>query len=733
MNFVKSAGRKWQWCTYILGGCLMLLTFSCHDHQKEINYTGYVNPFLGTAPLTDSAEIGYTPPKNWRVWAGLTFPGASLPNAMVQLSPITDYTSGAGYKFEDDTLYAFTHTNKGHWNLCNIPVLPVSGDIKKPGSVFSHDSERAHPGYYSVYLKDYGVNVRLTSSLRCGFHQYQYKNGNDRKIVFDLSHSNRGFRNINKVSDWSIKKAGENILAGFQEAEEEKVYFYAVLNVPVKKLIVKNEGQSDGRAVIQLQDGRGPVELKLGLSYVSEENARENLEHEILDKTFEEVRKEATTTWEQLLSKIEISGGTAKQRMLFYSSLYRSFLWPALRSDVNGEYCDVNGHVAKKDFKYYTIPSLWDTYRNKLVLMTLLAPQVTSDVIKSLLDRGDKTGFIPTFFHGDHAAPFITGAYLRGIDNFKIKEAYRLLINNATKEGGTRPYIYEYMENGYISTPQVASPHLRTDAKAAVSKTLEYAYDDYAISLLAENLGDTKNYNLFKDRSKNYINVFDSTTHFMRGRLDNGEWVKKFDPQSPYNKYMYREANAWQVSFYVPHDMEGLIQLYGGRKRFEIKLDSLFSVPWNPDFKPANVTCFIGQYSHGNQPDHEAPYEYYFIGKPERSQKIIDTVLNTLYGLGTTKLALPGMDDAGEMSAWYVFGASGLYPFSPADPKYLVSVPIFDSVRWHLADNRELLLRKPKSGRKLEAIQVNDSLLNGYFIDHKLFKTGGTLDILTTE
>src|SRR5690606_30440785 len=240
------------------------------------------------------------------------------------------------------------------------------------------------------------------------------------------------------------------------------------------------------------------------------------------------------------------------------SSLYRSLLWPALRSDVNGEFTDAKGNVDKADFNYYTEPSLWDTYRNKDVLLGLLAPQVALDVIKSMKDVGDKTGFIPTFFHGDHGASSIVGAYLRGINDFDVQGTYKLLLRNANASNGARPYVDEYIQKGYISDPDIANPHVETKGKAGVSKTLEYAYDDYSLAQMAKKLGDEVNYKRLIARSKNYRNVFDPTTKLMRGRLDNGDWITPFNPQYPYYEYMYREANAWQVSFFAPHDMEGL-------------------------------------------------------------------------------------------------------------------------------------------------------------------------------
>lgn len=704
---------------------LLLLITATANSQTKAPYTKYVNTFIGTAPLTDPKILGYELPQGWRSWAGLTFPGSALPNAMVQLSPITAYGSGAGYQYEDTFIYGFTHTNKGHWNLCNIPILPLSNPGKKFGSHFSHKKESAAPGFYQVYLDDYNVNVKLTSTLRCGYHQYEYKNNTDRQILFDLAKAN------NRVNGWDIERVGDNALQGYQQAGE-RIYFYAVLNTNITKLDLTDKGNNDGFAIVHLADGSTtPVELKIGISFVSSANAKENLEKEIGRKSFNDIRKEATQKWETLLSSIQVKGGTDKQKEMLYSCLYRSFLWPALRSDVNGAFTDAKHNVVKADFNYYTEPSLWDTYRNKDVLLGLISPQVILDVIKSMKDVGDKKGFIPTFFHGDHGASSIAGAYLRGIDNFDIKGTYEILLKNANVDGGARPFIKEYIEQGFISDPDVPNPHVETKGKAGVSKTLEYAYDDYSVAQIAKKLGDTANYRILMARSKNYKNVFDPATRFMRGKLKDGSWIAPFNPQYPYYEYMYREANAWQVSFFAPHDMPGLVALYGGPNGFESKLDSLFTVPWNPHYIARNVETMIGQYCHGNQPDHEAPFAYYFVGKPAKSQHIIDTILNTLYGIGEDGIALCGMDDAGEMSSWYVFSALGLYPFSATDPEYIVTVPLFDEVKWRTANGKLLTISKPGKGRDLTGIKVNGKQLQGYFVPNDLFKKGGKVEVST--
>jgi predicted alpha-1,2-mannosidase len=705
---------------------LLLAAGNFTKAQQTKPLTKYVNPFIGTAPLNDPKILGYQLPKDWRSWAGLVYPGSSLPNAMVQLSPITAYGSGAGYQYEDSVIYGFTHTNKGHWNLCNIPLLPVSGTHEKFSSRFSHQYESAEPGFYSVYLEDYKVNVSLTSTLRCGYHRYAFENNTGRQILFDLGKAN------NRVSAWHIEQIG-NALQGYQEAGEGRVFFYATVNTPIESLENKEDGSKGGHALVHLSDKRhGPVEVKIALSYVSTANAKQNLDQEIGNKSFDVIRKEASQKWGATLGKIKITGGTPKQKQLFYSSLYRSLLWPALRSDVNGEYTDVKKQVVKADFNYYTIPSLWDTYRNKDVLLSLISPKTTLDVIKSLKDIGDKTGFIPTFFHGDHAASSITGSYLRGIKDFDVQGTYKLLLRNANVEGGTRPFIKEYIEKGYISDNEVEKGEVETKGKAGVSKTLEYAYDDYSLAQFAKALGDTANYRILMARSKNYKNVFDKSVNFMRGRSsETGSFIKNFDPQHPYYEYMFREANAWQVSFYAPHDMKGLVALYGGKKKFEAKLDSLFTLPWNPNYIARNVETMVGQYCQGNQPDHEAPFAYYFVDKPWKSQEKIDYILNNLYGIGKEGLELSGMDDAGEMSAWYVFSSLGLYTLSATDPQYLITVPLFDQVNWKTSTGKLLTIKHVGKGRKLSSIKVNGKTIAGYFVPHSLFTNGGTVEVIT--
>lgn len=706
----------------------LVLLSGCGEGKKSL--TDYANPFLGTATLWEQEDLGYVRRQKSRTWGAETFPGATLPNAMVQLSPVTQYHSGAGYQYEDSVIYGFSHTNKGHWNLLHVPMLPVVGEIKPSDycSKFSHSNESAHPGYYQVYLERYGVNAELTSTLRCAYHKYTFRKEDDKSVLVDIRRSNNGVR------EWNIEKSGEDVFTGYQSGEG-KIYFYAKTNYPIDKVeMVKDEKHEV--ALVDFIDSKGskPLELKIGFSFVSVENAKMNLEQEMLDKSFAQVRDEADKTWEKLLSKIQVEGGTEREKGLLYSCLYHAFKWPALRSDVNGDYTDARGEVVNNGFHYYTDPSFWDDYRNKLILLGMLSPEVTVDVIKSITDKGEKRGgYMPTFFHGDHASTFISGTWLRGIHDFDLKRAYQLLLKNATVPGrGGRPYLDEYLERGWIAEKDTTNVPFWDEYKGAVTKTVEYAYDDYAVALVAKELGDEENYKYLMERANNnYKTLFDPSTGFWRGKIDNGNWIEDFDPYYPYYQYMYREANGWNSLFFAPHDPEGMIALYPDKKAVENKLDSLFSEPWR-GYEVANLTGFIGNYCHGNQPGHSIPYTYYFIDKQEKAQCVLDSIMGHYYDMGADKLAYAGMDDAGEMSSWYVLNSIGLYTYSPADPEYIITVPLFDKVRFDLHGKPFTIVKNGK-GRKIKEITYGNESLDGYFITHDRLQEGKELVINTED
>jgi predicted alpha-1,2-mannosidase len=705
---------------------VLALLIGCSPASKRL--TGYVNPLFGTTTLWDSIDLGYNP--THRAWGAEVFPGASLPNAMVQVTPVTLFGSGAGYQYEDTVIFAFFHTSMGHWNLGHVPILPFTGEITADNyhSGYSHDNESASPGYYRVFLERYSINAEMTATQRCAFHKYTYRSGDEKKLLLNLSRTNS--RRAGSV--WDFKQVDENTFSGSQ-GTREAIYFYAVANHDIKS-VDSISSDREKITVIHFSDRKDPLELKIGFSFVSIEKAKKNLEAEMMNKSFAQTLNEADQAWDALLSKIQVTGGTEKQKGIFYSCLYRSFLWPAIRSDIDGEFTDPQGTIVNKGFHYYTTPALWDDYRNKLILLGLLSPDVANDVISSLIERAKYTRFMPIYFHGDHASPFITGSYLRGLRGFDVDSAYYFMLRNATVENPrARLYLDEYIEKGWIAENDVKNPTTQTEvdeAKAAVTKTLEYAYDDYAVALLAKELGDTDNYKMLMQRSGNYKNVFDPSTGFMRGRLENGEWREPFYPDYPYYVFMYREANAWQSTFFAPHDPEGLVALYPDKKAFEQKLDSMFITPWG-GYEAHNLTTFIGQYCPGNQPSQGIPYMYYFIDKQEKAQAVIDTVMNHYYAMGKEGLAYAGMDDSGGLSAWYVFNAIGLYTLSPADPEYIITAPLFDRVVFTLNDT-PFTIRKINNGRKISNITYDGQEIKGYFIPHDELKKGKEL-VITTE
>lgn len=698
----------------------VLLLSSCGEKPVE-KVTDYVNPFLGTATLWNEEDLGYERTWKVRTWGAETYPGATLPFSMVQLSPVTMYHSGSGYQYEDSTICGFAHTNKGHWNLLHLPFMPACGEFSPDdyASAFSHENESARPGYYQVFLERYGINAEFTTTLRCGFHKYSFPEGSRKQLILDIYNAN------NKVRSCDVKQCGPNALGGYQFAEG-RMCFYAESNYRIESL-EKVQGKKHQYYLVTFADGddNQPLELRAGFSFVSEENARENFDAEIRGREFDQIRTAADKTWEELLSRIEVEGGTPRQKNLFYSCLYRTFLWPVLRSDVNGEYINGKFQVAQSHTSCnYTTPSLWDDYRNKLVMVELLCPEVAGDIISSMTDRGSRTGYMPTFFHGDHSSPFIAGAYLRGVRNFDLDATYKMLLRNALVPGrGGRPFLDEYLSRGYVAEIDTTWVPFDVHGKAAATKTVEYAYDDYATALLARELGDTLFYNILMEHSQNYKNVFDPSTGFIRGRLASGEWVTPFDPYYPYFEFMYREANAWQSLFFAPHDYKGMIELYPSHEAVEAKLDSLFTEPWRK-YEVHNLTGFIGNYCHGNQPGHSIPYTYYFIGRQPKAQKVIDNLLENYYDMGEDKLAYAGMDDAGEMSTWYVFNALGLYTFSPADPEYIVTVPLFNKVRMHLGDGSLFTIVKKGKGleRRIESITCGGRKIDGWFVGHEELK-----------
>ncbi len=710
----------------------------------------YVNPLYGSTTLWDSIDLGYKPSPHpefrtvlteqgrrpaqgyTRAWGGETFPGSTLPHAMVQATPVTMWGSGSGYQYEDTTIHAFFHSSKGQWGLGHVPIMPFTGEITADNyaSRYSHENESAEVGYYQVFLERYGINAEMTSTMRCAYHKYTYRTGDEKKLLLNLSRMNSvragGAR-------WTFNRVDEKTFSGSQN----DIYFYAVSNNKINSIdSVKNDRET--LTILHFADNNNPVELKIGFSFVSIDKAKKNLEAEMINKSFAQVVNEAEETWENLLSKIQVTGGSEKHKRTFYSCLYRALQYPALRSDVDGEYTDPRGNVVNKGFDYYTSNNYWDTWSCKMVLLGMVEPELTNNVIRSDIERAKSSGYLSSGFHGDFSTAFLTGMYLRGIRDFDVKSAYRFALNNATvpaekgRRGGRR-FLDEYMKRGWIAENRVPNPTVKTEedeAKAAVSKTIEYAYSDYAVALLAKEMGDMDNYNLLMQRSRNYKNLFDPSIGFIRGRWDNGDWVTPYDPSYPYYVYMFRESTGWQCTFFAPQDPRGLVGLFPSKQAFEQKLDSLFTTPFG-GYEADNLTGWFGQYCAGNQPAQGISYYYYFIDKPEKTQDKLDILMNKYYDMGKEGLAYAGMDDEGGLSAWYVLNAVGIYPFSPADPEYIVTAPLFDRVVFKLGDTA-FTISKPNKGRKISNITYDGKKINGYFIPHNELKKGKEL-VITTE
>ena len=720
----------------LLFSCFLTITFSLAE-----GVTQYVNPFMGTTTLWTPEELGFVPKPGERQWGAETFPGAALPNAMVQLTPVTQYRSGSGYQYEDSVIYGFAHTSKGHWNLLHLPILPVTTEGNPTPndyrSTYSHEREEAHPGYYRVFLDRYNVDVELTTTLRCGYHRYTFRKGDHKEILIDIARSN------NMPRRWELKQAGKNAFEGFQDGEG-RIYFYGEVSAGIEE--VKEEGRrmtEEGRGrnfnrpigLVKLKNPKDSktLELKIGFSFVSIENAKENLKAELEGKSFDEVRKNADKIWEDILGHIKVEGGTEADKKMLYSTLYRTFLFPHLRTDVNGECPGERGDVRKLGFNYYTNPSFWDTYRNKLILLGMITPDVARDIIRSCIERGEQRGgYMPTFFHGDHASTFVAGSWLRGIRDFDLSRAYALMLKSATVPGrGGRPYLDEYLERGWISEKDTVNVPTGDEYKGAVTKTVEFAYDDYATALVARELGDKKNEKLLLEHSQNYKNLFDPSTGFWRGKVlrdGQGVWIEDFRPNYPYYQYQYREADAWNSLFFAPHDPMGMVALYPSKEAVERKLDSLFTTP-NGGYLAFNCTGYLGKYCHGNQPGHSIPFTYYFIDKQEKAQHILNTLMHKYYGMGKEGLAYAGMDDAGEMSSWFVLNAIGIYTYSPADPEYIVTVPLFDKVHFSLGNGKQFDIVKEGSGEKIKRITIGGKPLQGWFVKHEDLAEGKELRI----
>lgn len=723
--------------------CMLLLAsgiglFSCAEQDLPKEYTDSVNVFIGTG--------GH----------GHTFPGATLPHGMVQLSPDTrlfGWDACSGYYYDDTSIMGFTHTHlsgTGIGDYGDILFMPVVGEkpliagtAENPDegyrSRFSHEQESARPGYYQVLLQDDSINVELTATLRAGLHRYTYPKASDARLIVDMEPTIHGHQHpvtqIRVVNDSTI--AGMKYTVGW--AKRHYVYFYAVFSSPFDyKLYSGTEYQSDStsvtvntaKAVMSFRNlpADGRVLAKVGISSVDEEGARLNVEAEIPNWDFEGVMKQANTTWNEALGKIDIETSDNDSRTVFYTSLYHAFIQPSLASDVDGRYRTM-GHEIKQDASYtnYTVFSLWDTFRAAHPLYTIVTPEQNQAFIRSLLRKYDEGGILPKWelasnetgtMIGYHTVSVIADAMMKKQCDFDVKKALEACIRSSVYDTtGVTPMMDRQILNGKLMPVSIKYKnelgYIPCDkVGGSVSQGLEFAYNDWLIAQMMKEHNRKDLYDKYMELSRNYRNYFDPETKLMRGRLSDGSWITPFDPASVQRPSNYVEGNAWQWAWFVPQDVEGLMELVGGRKSFEAHLDTLFTTSSELTGDPnaaADVTGMIGQYAHGNEPSHHIPYLYNYAGAPRKTQALVDHILHTLYHNDPNGLS--GNEDVGQMSAWYALSAMGFYSFCPGRPVYEIGRPIFDKVTIHLSNGKDFVIQAKNNS--VENKYIRSMKLNG--------------------
>ena len=644
---------------------LLLSTATAQAQPYSNDFASHVNPMIGTG--------GH----------GHTYPGALVPFGMMQLSPDTrldGWDGCSGYHYSDSIIYGFSHTHlsgTGCSDYGDILLMPASNpsylDDYGYASRFSHDSEVALAGYYSVFLDGPRVKAELTSGKRAGMHRYTFAERSGSRgqwLVLNLRHRD-------EVLAAHYRKVDSVTLRGYRFskawAAKQKVFFEIRFSKPLAGSTTATDSLVTG---LHFKDDGKPLLVKVAISAVSEEGAHKNMLAEMPDWNFDGYRKKAHAAWNGELSKLDAKGGTPEQQIIFYTALYHCMSAPNIYSDVDGRYRgrDDKIHSTGGKFDYYTVFSLWDTYRAEHPLLALIDPKRTSDFINTFIRQYEEGGRLPVWelsanetdcMIGYHAVSVIWDAYSKGIRGFDAHKALEAMKHSAM----LRHYGLEsYDKYGFVRAD---------DETESVSKTLEYAYDDWCIAQMAAALGKKETYYQFMCRSQSWRNVYDPTTGFMRARK-NGTLYTPFSPYAVDGNYT--EANAWQYSFYVPHDVEGLMEAMGGLKKFEAALDALFSAkPQTEGREQADITGLIGQYAHGNEPSHHIAYLYNYVGKPEKTRAIVKHVMDSFYHNAPDGLI--GNEDCGQMSAWYVMSAMGIYPVCPGMGKnYEAGRMIFDSV-----------------------------------------------------
>jgi predicted alpha-1,2-mannosidase len=680
---------------------------------------------------------------------GHTYPGASLPFGMVQLSPDTRLTGWDGcsaYHYSDSVVFGFSHTHlsgTGCSDYGDILLMPTAGQVHVvKGSAanpesgycsrFHHANETASPGYYGVFLDDYQIHVDLTVTERTGFHKYTFPRSDAANIIIDLEHRD-------EVIDSYIHIRGDSAIEGFRRskawAQDQHIYFAATFSKPFRShgiavddnilaRAVEAGGKNVKAFVTFRTEEKEIIMVKIGISAVSIEGAWKNQTAEIAGWDFVRIKSIAAGKWEAALNRIQVSGGTKDQKVNFYTSLYHTLLNPNLYNDVDGRYrgTDLNIHHSDQ-FSNYTVFSLWDTYRAVHPLFTIIEPARTVDFIESMIHQYEHGGHLPVWelganetwcMIGYHSIPVIADAYAKGIRGFDADKAFEAMKHSAELDHFG---LKHYREKGYIPSDKDGD---------SVSKTLEYAYDDWCIARMALMLGKQADYNEYIRRAQYYKNVFDASTGFMRAKK-NETWHTPFDPAEV--NLNYTEANSWQYSFYVPQDVSGLINLMGGKFEFNAKLDELFNAPEQTTGRDqADITGLIGQYAHGNEPSHHMAYLYNYANEPWKTQYRVRQILETMYQSSPDGLC--GNEDCGQMSAWYIFSALGFYPVTPGSDIYIIGTPLFEKATIHLQEDRifEITANQVSDDNLfIQSAALNGEPYRKTYIKHADIMNGGTL------
>ena len=712
--------------------------------RVEQDVLSYVDPFIGTG--------GH----------GHTFPGATMPFGMVQLSPDNpskgwDWTSG--YHYSDNVILGFSHTHlsgTGVGDLLDILVTPfrgtypddvggkaqgITGDYTKNDALlfdtYSHDNEQASPGYYSVVMDNSKVKAEMTTTARVGVHRYTFEGDEPAQLLFNLGYA----QNYDDAVDTYMEVKDDTTLVGYRYstgwAKHQPVYFVAKFSQPFDHQFCQDRqcqrpgmGESvKGKrteTVLSFADKSQPIVVKVGLSYASIDGAGKNIELETTGFDFDLVHEFARKAWQDRLGKFAVKGGTDTDKIKFYTALYHSYIAPHLFEDANQEYYGADGNTHKaEDFERYTLFSLWDTFRTLHPLLTITEPALVDDLTRSMMAFYDEEGLLPSWdlmsnetdvMIGYHAVPVLVDAYFKGLTNIEPEKLFEALKKSAMQD---RFGIDLFKKHGYIPSEMEYE---------AVSKVLEYAYDDWAIARLAKALNKDDEYQYFSKRANAYKTLFDKETGFMRGKDANGNWVTPFDPTYVEHRTSdYTEANAWQYTWFVPHDVNGLINLFGGEEPFIAKLDELFVTSSNMtgDVSP-DISGLIGQYAHGNEPCHHIPYLYAFTSQRWKGEARIKEIREVMYRAQPDGLA--GNDDVGQMSAWFVMSAMGFYPVNPADGNYVFGTPLFEHMTIELDSGKSIDIKvEGDINGFVKAIRFNGEKVQAHQISHDALIAGGEL------